>query len=590
MFKSKTFPYLVLLLVMLASSCSSSVEPIVQAAFTSTPRPQPAFQNTAVPATEGIFTISVDRSGIEWKRNFNPFFYQASNYFSVPLIYETLMHFDGASYIPWLATGYSWKEDNKILTFEIRKGVEWSDGSPFTAQDVAFTFNLLIENPNINDFPAPQQSPTFTILDQYIESIVTDDDFHVKFTFKEVNTLTINNLVFVPIVPKHVWELIEDPEHYTNEFPVGTGPFPLVTRFESDPSKKKYGESLIQFERHPRYWQEGKPYIQGVRLSYRLEEDRIIDLFQGEVDWVMDRVMEEFPIEEERLAELPAYLQMIETSVRWSGLAIYMNTARPPLDNKELRKSISMSIDRQWIADNTFKEEAVSLINVSGLDETRQNWWNQEAIDQAYWARYDPVQANAVLDRLGYSTGEDGSRVGADGSRLKLELIIAKDSSGDYIHHVSDIAQNITDFLKNNGIEVVVTPLEGSVWYEAFSQGRYDLAISYTNDYGPTPYLFYKEQMSGFGLNGKSTEANQEAGIYFSVEVDALLANFTQVSDPILQKAIIDEIQATFIEEVRSIHLFAINKQIRYFYNTSRFRDFPLDGEASILSILLNVK
>ncbi len=81
-----------------------------------------------------------------WLRNFNPFSPDV-RYPAQAGMYEPLLVYNKATgeLVPWLATEYTWNEDNTILTFKIRQGVKWSDGQPFSAKDVIFTFDLLEE-------------------------------------------------------------------------------------------------------------------------------------------------------------------------------------------------------------------------------------------------------------------------------------------------------------------------------------------------------------------------------------------------------------------------------------------------------------
>ena len=88
-------------------------------------------------------------------QDFNPFVPTAAAYGmgATGLIYEPLIQFDLASppmYYPWLATSYAWSNGGKTITFAIRQGVKWNDGTPFTPADVAFTFNLVKDNAAIN--------------------------------------------------------------------------------------------------------------------------------------------------------------------------------------------------------------------------------------------------------------------------------------------------------------------------------------------------------------------------------------------------------------------------------------------------------
>src|SRR5882762_224633 len=100
-----------------------------------------------VPKTDhasAFLSVSNGPREASWTRNFNPLLPSAL-FPSAGGIYEPLLVYNRVkgNYVPWLATSYTWSADNTKLTFAIRSGVKWSDGRPFTARDVAFTFELL---------------------------------------------------------------------------------------------------------------------------------------------------------------------------------------------------------------------------------------------------------------------------------------------------------------------------------------------------------------------------------------------------------------------------------------------------------------
>ena len=194
-------------------------------------------------------TVNVEQVST-WVRNFNPFSPDV-RYPAQTGMYEPLMIYNKATgeLVPWLATEYTWNADNTVLTFKIRQGVKWSDGQPFTAKDVIFTFDLLKNNPAL-------ATVATGILTDYVESYSAPDDFTVEFKFKTVYTPALYDLANQYIVPEHIWKDISDPVTFTNENPVGTGPFTEVTRFE---------DQIYVVEKNPYYWQEGKPYFQGLR-------------------------------------------------------------------------------------------------------------------------------------------------------------------------------------------------------------------------------------------------------------------------------------------------------------------------------------
>src|SRR5450759_53369 len=103
------------------------------------------------PATQHILIVNAVFESDNFACNFNPL-YPRTHYKGDNLIFEPMMvkNYKNSTFIPWLATGYTWSDGYKTLTFTIRKGVRWSDGEPFTARDVAFTYNLVKEHPEIS--------------------------------------------------------------------------------------------------------------------------------------------------------------------------------------------------------------------------------------------------------------------------------------------------------------------------------------------------------------------------------------------------------------------------------------------------------
>ena len=206
-----------------------------------------------------------------WVRNFNPFSPSALGS-TATAIYEPMMIYNKstAELVPWLATAYTWSPDNTTLTFQIRHNVVWSDGQPFTARDIIYTFTLLKNNSALSGTAS-------NILNQYIDSYSAPDDFTVEFKFNTVYTPALYDLANQLIVPEHIWNNVADPTTWTNDNPVGTGPFTQVTKFDTQ---------IYILEKNPHYWQAGKPYFQGIRYPSFADNDAAnLALANGDLDW-----------------------------------------------------------------------------------------------------------------------------------------------------------------------------------------------------------------------------------------------------------------------------------------------------------------
>src|SRR5207249_2345100 len=174
--------------------------------------------NNAQKTVGGVLTID-NESGALWQCDFNPYNGsvngQSFGALYEPLVYDNLLN---DKKTPWLASDYQWSTDNKTLTFTIRSGVKWTDGQPFTAADVVFSFALLKQHPE-----ADLQSDW-----QVIQSVIQQGDDKVAFTF---NQSAVPNFYQIAgqtaIVPQHIWSAFKDPAAQVVKDPVGTGPFTM---------------------------------------------------------------------------------------------------------------------------------------------------------------------------------------------------------------------------------------------------------------------------------------------------------------------------------------------------------------------------
>jgi len=210
-----------------------------------------------------------DEWGFTWPCQFNP--YNASDfYFSFGPVYEELAYVDSinhGSVTPWLATAWAWSNGNKTLTFTIRNGVTWSDGQPFSAQDVVFSFNLL------KKFPALDLNSDWSVL----SSVVPVGTGQVAFHFKSPAASYFYYIADqTPIVPEHIWSAIKNPTTFLDPHPVGTGGYTMSTCNGSD----------IRYTKNAHYWQPGLPKIETVNYpSYLSNNSANADLRSGVDQW-----------------------------------------------------------------------------------------------------------------------------------------------------------------------------------------------------------------------------------------------------------------------------------------------------------------
>ncbi len=200
------------------------------------------------------------------------------------LNYDLLVGFNAEdlSPRPELATSWEGSEDGKVWTFHIREGVKWSDGEPLTAADVEFTFDYIVKN----------QISGYTMFTAGIVETTATDDYTVEIEceYPKANILRM----WVPIVPKHIWESIPPEEaggEFTNDPPVvGSGPFQTV-----DFKRGRY----VQLVRNPNYWGEEPVVDEIIFNSYKNPTTMADEMKAGALDVCWDVPDAQFPVLEE---------------------------------------------------------------------------------------------------------------------------------------------------------------------------------------------------------------------------------------------------------------------------------------------------
>lgn len=514
-----------------------------------------AASDSAAPTADAGTTGSTDSSGMmtvsaqqqaTWTRNFNPFV--ADNRFPTNNgIYEPSMIWNTVKgeLTPWLATGYEWSSDNKKLTVTYRDDVKWSDGEAFSANDVAFTFNLQKANSGL--IGGGQQAW------QYLDSVAATNDTTVEFTFKEVNTVGLYDIVGQNIVPEHVWKDQADPVTFTNENPVGTGPFTEVSNFQNQ---------IYEVRKNPNYWQPGKPMIEGMRFpAYPGNDQANLATVNGENDWAGNFIPD---IEKTYVSKSPDtngyYFPPVGATVM-----LYLNTTKAPFDNVDVRKAISMAINRDQIV-KVAMYSYTKPADATGLSDAYPSYKSQTIVDAGDWVKLDVEKANQMLDAAGLTRGADGMRT-FNGQPLVYDINVVSGWS-DWVSACNIMAQN----LKEIGITASVKSYDFSAWFDRVQKGEFDMSIGWSNG-GATPVNYYRGQMASTTVKPVGEASDQNWHRFGSEEADSLLEKFAATSDPAEQKATAEELQKMFAENAPAIPLFP--GPAWYEFNSTRFTGFP---------------
>lgn len=414
----------------------------------------------AVGAQPSLLTIATEVAG-PLPRTLNPF--TPNDDFGITsLIYEPLIEFDLAApptYYPWLATKYDWTNGGKSITFTIRQGVKWSNGSPLTPADVAFTYNLVKSYPAIN----------LGGLD--ISSVSTTADT-VTLNFPTAQYTKLEQIAGVPIVPQSIWSTVGDPSKFVDPDPVGTGPYELST-FTSQ------GATLTK---NPDYWQPGKPAISEVSFPfYTSNEGSLTALESGAAQWDGNFIP---GLNKLFLATSPKYHHWWIPAIGTDSFI--PNLTKWPTNQLAVRQAISLAIDRTTIAGEGEDGYAVPTTSATGLATPLfKDWLAPSLRSLKLNAHADPAAARAVLKAAGFVIGKDGFFQTASGKELKLTLTVPT-AYTDYAEDCSLAAQE----LRKAGINATFVGEAANAWTSDLYEGDFQMAEYWADD-GITPYALY---------------------------------------------------------------------------------------------------
>lgn len=497
-------------------------------------------------APGGVLVVSQEQQA-SWVRNFNPLTTAtAARWPTLAGVYEPLFVFNSvrAEHVPWLAVAREWREGNRVLRLTTRDSVLWSDGRPFTARDVAFTFDLL------KRFPALDRRGVWG----FLSGVRALDDRTVDFRFQRDFIPGFDELAAQQIVPEHVWSGIADPVAFPNENPVATGPFTEVRVFRNQ---------VYELGRNPRYWQRGLPRVEVLRCPAYPSNDRAnLALVFDEVDWAGNFIP---AIERVYVGRRPEH-HRYWFPLTGSSIFLYPNTTRAPFDDARVRKALSMAIDRDLLVDVALYRYSRPA-DATGLSDAYTAWRSATIAASGDWVRHDVARAGALLDSAGCRLGADGVRRRPDGTPLKYEILTVAGWS-DWVRAAQVIARG----LSAAGVQTSVRTYDFSAWFQRVQEGNFDLSLGWSFE-GPTPYLFYRWLMSSATVKPVGEAAMGNWHRYGSPSADRALTAFEREPDPAAQKQLADALQQIFVDEAPAIPLYPNPSWAEY--NTRRFSGFP---------------
>ncbi len=421
-----------------------------------------------------VQALFVSPSGV-----FNPIYADSDYDIAInSVVFSTLLALDSnKEIVPSLAESYEISDDSKVITFHLRKDVKWHDGTPFTANDVAFTLNAMA-NP---EYIGPLYGSVETVVGakdvkegnaEKVEGIKVIDEYTISLTYKEVFAPALTRVgTEVGIIAEHIWGgvAVKDWKNSTDLMnnPVGTGPY----KFE-----EYVPGQYVQLTRNNEYFK-GQPKTSSFIFKIKNQDTAIASLANGEID-IAD-VSNFKPNDMKELEDSGINLvSFAGKSYQYMGF----NMREEVFKDKKLRQAITYAIDRKTVVDQLLGGNG-TIINAPMLPDT----W-QYPKDGINLYEYDKEKAISILKELGYEDRDgDGIVEDKDGKRLKLTL---KYPIGNKIRE--QYAPIIKQYLGDVGIEVELLLMEFSTLLdEAMTNHEFDMYLmgsSLSLDPDPIPY------------------------------------------------------------------------------------------------------
>ncbi len=409
---------------------------------------------------------------------------------------------------PELAESWAWDASRTRLTLKLRQGVKWHDGKPFTAKDVQCTWNK-IQGKDPDEFRKNPRQVWWSNL----KEVTIDGDFEATFVLARPQAsfpaLLASNLS--PVYPCHV------PTKDMRTKPIGTGPFKFVA-FDANTS--------VKLAKNTEYWKPGRPYLDGVEFSIiGNRSTRILAFGANEFDltFVADVTV---PLMGDVMARSPkATCQLVPTGVSTNLL---VNRNKPPFDNEQLRRAMTLALDRQGMIDIVSGGKA----SIAGamMPQPEGGWGMPKDMLMALPGYGGDIatrraEARKIMESLGYGPNK----------RLKVKV-----STRDF-QAFKDPAVLLVDQLNQIYFEAELEIIESSLWYSRVTKHDYSVGLNLTGSAVDDPDVVLAEN---YACKSERNYTN-----YCNPQVEKLLAEQSQETDIGKRKEIVWQIEKVLVED-----------------------------------------
>lgn len=458
------------------------------------------------------------------------------------LTYDTLIRTGADDYepIPGLAEEWEESEDGLTWTFTIRDGVEWSDGEPLTAHDVAYTYQLLIENQGIHDW-------NIDFAGNLASAEAPDDTTFILTLLEPAPAEILSGGTF--IVPQHVWETYDDPsdDQVNDQLPiVGSGPFQVA---------EHRAEEFIRLEANEEYW-DGAPGFDEIIYDYYSEPDAAVAALEaGQVDIVSG-------LNPAQATALDAQEHVTVNNAqnrRWVSLVLNHGAStadgtefgdgHPALQDQVVRQAMHHAIDKQQLVETVLDGNGDPGVGIVPKIFETFHWDGGDDL-----VEFNIDEANAMLDAAGYERGADGIRTMPDSDeKLSFRFYHHADNT-DY----ATVVQFVAEWWEELGLEIDTEPIEQTVLNDLVYLGEYDVAFSGWG-VGPNPTGIISQHTCAVMPTLQDGTERSHENFYCNPEYDALHEQQKVESDVDARAELVKQQQQILYNDVPVIWLYYQN-------------------------------
>lgn len=448
-------------------------------------------------------------------------------YTRMSFVFDTLVWKDDEGRLPALAKSWEYLEDEDAYLLELQEEATWHDGESFTADDVVFTIDYIKDHPYM------------WVDNSIIDRAEKIGDYTVKLYLSEPYAPVMDQVLgTLPILPRHVWEGVNDPENFRNqEALTGTGPYML----DVDDYDKVLG--TYRYRAYEGYYQ-GTPRVEELIFVKVPTETAAAALTQGDVNAA--------GIEPEMRDQLGGF-NILEMGSHWWNYKLMINHQESPMSDKRFRQALAYAIDRDELVDIVAR--GYGLAGSPGFIPSDHTWYNDEI--EGY--EHDPEKARELLDEMGY-----------DGEEIEL---LTKGGDQRY----ERLGGLIKEDLEEVGINVDLRSMDSKTVDAKVREDNFDLAISGHGGLIGDPN-FLADMTIDMDFNSAKYDDNDE--------LTAILEEQVHEMDEDDRRELIDQAQVLYAEDVPAISLYypewfwAYDDEVELYYT--------MDGMAKGIPIPLN--